>query len=1395
MFPFWCGIIFYLICSVQGKTPYCTKFTGTASPNDPTLPDLPDQFQATIEANFVNKNYTITAYEYFDNPGNRAAIRAKKNNTDNISLFDYTNNQVTYIYGKTCKVKILTKDQTDVFFGNLSKNGIPHILNTQGALHILKSSGQQYHGRDKVRGITVDHWQSCLYWPQLRANFTLDYYFSVENWKDPVAYPRIPVRAYVKGVQTDFTGVVSNVEHYYDYIDFRTSVDDPTVFEPPLGVVCPGRVNKPTPEVKNYFHAKIETVDAATTTIYETDFWYDRTKNIARRDVRLPAQVAGIAKDTLVTLIDDYNYGILYIQDKVTGNCQMMPIPETDMTANINQTASSIDYLWYKLTIKGPRELLDLDGNFTYTGKRTVRGLSCNVFTGIRPMGAGTFATYEYFVLADGYNVYPDDDPDVSQNVPVQLTISNDTLGIHITQTITTFSEAHPDLSLFDISSCYPENASVSFSVKFQGDYKTGLRDEIIREAHSKMAAVMNVSPLRVQNVLINYDNSFVYISAKLMDVAPVLKQFTLYKKNYTSYTLNDLTYASTTVSSPTLCAAYCLSNTNFACNSFDFCADPTHTCRLSKTHTVGKRTETQGVSCSRYSRTIDGKNNSEVNFEAAYGSLKAAVYSGQLQLQTFLPYMPTPVFFSAVDLTISYGRLYYQGVPQFTGQFSYHLESTISASQTVFNSHIWYDYEYKLVRYDVLDNGPVSKIHDYNSGLAYIINRNTLKCQLSPITNSSFDVQAPTSTQLNRTGYVLQIKNPLQLFDLSQNFVYTGQKTVRGILCDAYENVGQFNFGNGKKQAVLQFYFMAQTWKEQSENSGQVVSTQPVGLVVTSADSKSTIHYDIIDFNEQHPDLTNFNIRPCFSSDQQRHVLLEFNQTYHPTLDTHLAMFIKDVQMQLSVLTGISPLRFQNPQVSYDGPNTFYIATMVEQSPSLLDFTKISQTVGVYSMDATYVDVKSDYECADMCRNITGIICLSFDYCPSTKACQLSKRHTPDGRLLKRNINCDHYSKTVQTTSRPEPTTDQAITMLQDRIAHGDIVVNIQVNAHTTVTYPALYFSRNILRYDDGKESSDTPAHFNRISKRALHIRNNPSARWIRYLPVSVDDCATKCLTHAAYECESFSYCSEMGLCLISDIYPAENASAFEDSPICNLYSRKYSDRYNLQQGTFEKHGNAQKLTNVGTVDTCAKQCYNSLNKTCKSFDFCANTKTCYLSQGRALNLSSSPPSDNSVCLHYSRKYLFDFTMTPDKHLSSGLSVSFTNSTVENCAQLCVENYGFTCKSFMFCGHTTCNIFSVNTRNVKSQIGSAAVCDLYTRHLSATDMFLQSHTDSLTTLPSKNGYSAGSMAAVAFGTLIPGMVLGAAILYFTKTKKLVDRQHEHEMKIVENEQPIGEDT
>ena len=59
----------------------------------PPLPILPDVFQTRVEATFVEKQKTITAQEFYDGPGSRAAIHTIENNTENLVVFDYRNNQ------------------------------------------------------------------------------------------------------------------------------------------------------------------------------------------------------------------------------------------------------------------------------------------------------------------------------------------------------------------------------------------------------------------------------------------------------------------------------------------------------------------------------------------------------------------------------------------------------------------------------------------------------------------------------------------------------------------------------------------------------------------------------------------------------------------------------------------------------------------------------------------------------------------------------------------------------------------------------------------------------------------------------------------------------------------------------------------------------------------------------------------------------------------------------------------------------------------------------------------------------------------------------------------------------------------------------------------------------
>lgn len=40
------------------------------------------------------------------------------------------------------------------------------------------------------------------------------------------------------------------------------------------------------------------------------------------------------------------------------------------------------------------------------------------------------------------------------------------------------------------------------------------------------------------------------------------------------------------------------------------------------------------------------------------------------------------------------------------------------------------------------------------------------------------------------------------------------------------------------------------------------------------------TLTYNFYDFSEQHPDLANFDIRPCYAGKQLRHFLIKFQGT-----------------------------------------------------------------------------------------------------------------------------------------------------------------------------------------------------------------------------------------------------------------------------------------------------------------------------------------------------------------------------------------------------------------------------------------------------------------------------------------------------------------------------------
>ncbi|XP_060563272.1 uncharacterized protein LOC132722747 [Ruditapes philippinarum] len=1367
---------------------YCTSYNGTNT--GPSLPDLPDQYSTTIEATLLEANKTLTGYEYFDNPGNRASLKIETAGSLHTIVFNYASDELFNIVSGICTTHNLSQDDNNILFGNVTgpKGGF-HTFTVNGALHFSKAAGEKYIGRHVVRGIQCDAWRSCLYWPDLKANFTLDYYFTAKNWSDPVGYPQIPVRALATGVFVNKLGLLKNFTHYYDYIDFRTSISDPTVFETPKGIICKRKKTRPVPQLMNYYHYRQEIIQGGNNKIFLADVWYDKEYRYIRYDYRTATEVAPLFTASPITEIHDYRYGIRYTKDQVSGRCVSSSIDKTSFDVAQNTTIYNQNGS-YVIHMKDPMQLFYLDDSYEYTGQRMARGLQCDVFTSYRtdyPVpGVGKVgAVFEYYFLSKGFQEEPDDGSSTPGDVPVYLEVTVPNINYHVIYNFVDFDEEHPDISIFDVSTCYSESSKLQFQVRFPGSYKSGTAGQIILDAQRYFYENMNVNPIRVQDVRLDYDNSQIYISATLIDRSPFEAQFTyLAGKEIEKH--DDKTIPIANAANFTECARLCVTNSDFVCNSYDFCRlDPQGICRLSKLHIGDGAAVVINSTCDHFSRTVNGPAAPEPSINTAYNLLQQAVYNGQIQIPVIMTGIDQ-LTYTAVDVAVTFGWLSPKPLPKLSGQFSYHEEITLPSQKAVFNAHIYYDSDFKLVRYDLVNtqpspplftSDPITTIHDYKSGLAYTLDKKEGNCTIAPINNASFDVHTSTGS-----GFSVKMKSPIDLFYLNGTYRYAGQRTIRGILCDVFEDKRtDFRFGANPlpQSAVFQFYFMSNDWQEMSEDDGTAVNSQPIALIVSSSKGQFTLTYNFYDFSEQHPDLSNFDIRTCYVGNQIRHFLIKFQGEYHPILDTQLKQFTKNVQEQLSFITTASFLRFQDPQITYtDDGYVYYLATMVEQAPYLLDFTKTSNNVAIYAADKTVNDVGSDFDCAALCRKEDTFDCESFDYCATAKKCQLSKKHgTQSGQGTRLSQICDHYSKTVNNVAPVEPTINTAFIVIKNNVYETGFNVSVYDSQNgRSGHYHAVLFDADILRPDSQATTSENLDHF-RPTRRKVIIPNAD----IQFKGLSVDQCASRCLTEPTIDCQSFDYCFDTGRCLLSKMHPDQNITLVKTMLMCDLYSRKYLDSYTSYPGvTIQTSGDA-KISNIPFADFCAQKCSTYTSFSCKSFDYCSTSHTCILKRQHILDMSKTVPNTNTLCTHFSRNYIHDFNVAKAQNLQVTANFLKVNNVTSKdaCAKLCIDNSGNGCLGFVYCQSSlSCTFLNTSPKNSKNSVKSDPKCDLYTRKYFPNGSPYGANSQSQQAgSSSSSGYTGGAMAGLAVGMLIPGMVIGAALLYFMRTKRLVEEE------------------
>ncbi|KAK3095217.1 hypothetical protein FSP39_011664 [Pinctada imbricata] len=496
----------------------------------PKKPPLPGTYRVTIECNIEDKTYTTDYTEYYDQPNNRAAFHNWELGFHVANIYSYDTNELLTIEEQSgvCSVDKLSQANSNFLFGYTSSNtakGVGKLYSAYGALRFGGNITEIYKGTTTVRGMLVNHWQSCMYWKNIDATMTVDWYFSAPGWTMATSN-QIPVRCVVQGVTYEVKNgsvVPRNFNHTYEFSEFRNSIDPQEaidIFETPSGVVCPHRLDtRPLPNPSNYFRFTSEILNPDMKSIGFIKEWYDYNMSLVRYDYKPQPENPSPYGFDLLSEIHDFSEGVAYIRDPAMGNCTPVPISAVGFDAKYAPDAIHV-------RIRNSKEFFYFDKTqYAYEGVKNVRGIDCNVWIGNRqdwPTGSPTNTTWEwYFAVTDWVQ---STGHTYDFGMPIQMKLTANGIGSYI-YNIYDYDEEQPSIFDFDITTCFNFSQKQDFAVRIKAKYKDTagknlqlFKYMVIMEVHKWTG----ISPLRVQNVNVDFDDVDVIIRFTILGGAPI---------------------------------------------------------------------------------------------------------------------------------------------------------------------------------------------------------------------------------------------------------------------------------------------------------------------------------------------------------------------------------------------------------------------------------------------------------------------------------------------------------------------------------------------------------------------------------------------------------------------------------------------------------------------------------------------------------------------------------------------------------------------------------------------------------------------------------------------------------------------------------------------------------
>ncbi|GFO37062.1 EF-hand domain-containing protein d1 [Plakobranchus ocellatus] len=444
--------------------------------NGPALPILPDQLTWRIEANIIGpgKDYTIDFHQYIDYTNNKHALHYWKEGKSYWAIFKYSSNEQVLLTfppaaqstteATTCQISPLDQSFFAQLLGDIQIDGRPHTARPLTVLRMSKYSPIKFLGKMTLTsGVKAVVWEGCLYNDKTGYTQKVTWYFSDPDlWYETVGKTSTPLLVSMVGsVPNRTTGVLRSFNHQYVFGDYRPYLIQGEVnsFQIPQGVYCKNDVNlKDLPTIPDHFTLRSEIIDGFTKTIGWTHEYYDSGLKLSRYDFK---DTTGTKYGTNeLKRIHDFNSGVAYIIDKVTGQCWTSTIKLDDYdNRDIDST---------RVRLRTPSEFFDLDrSNYSYVGQ---------------PPISKTFNFYEFDSSPSNFHDY-------------------------------------------DVSACFDASGRADFLMVVPSKYKDKIFNNLVvfkQLVRISIQTAAVVSPVRVTNIEVDYNNTGLLLTFTLLDLPAV---------------------------------------------------------------------------------------------------------------------------------------------------------------------------------------------------------------------------------------------------------------------------------------------------------------------------------------------------------------------------------------------------------------------------------------------------------------------------------------------------------------------------------------------------------------------------------------------------------------------------------------------------------------------------------------------------------------------------------------------------------------------------------------------------------------------------------------------------------------------------------------------------------